>query len=66
VQFTHHLVLKMGAMISYNSLWDTASSDDVIEHKNSCIFAIVKECRHSLSPFSEIIDGKDNIIVPPD
>jgi hypothetical protein len=37
MQFTHHLVLEMGSMISYNSLWDTKSSDDVVETKSVAV-----------------------------
>jgi hypothetical protein len=64
-QFTHHMVLEMGSMISYNSLLDCEMSDDVIEHKKCCNSAIVKKCRHSLNPFIEIIDCDDNITIPP-
>jgi hypothetical protein len=51
----------MGFMISYNSLWKYEVSDDVIEHKKCCSSAIIKKCRHSLNPFTEIIDEDDNI-----
>jgi hypothetical protein len=52
-------------MISYNGLQDTESSDDVVKHKGCCSATIIKECRHSLNPFSEVINENDDITVPP-
>jgi hypothetical protein len=64
VQFTHHLILEMLSMINYNSLWDTESSDDVVKHEECYNATIIKECRHSLNPFSEVINDNDDITVP--
>jgi hypothetical protein len=52
-------------MISDNGLWNTKASDDVVEDKKSCGTTIVQKSRHSLSPFCEVINGNDDITVPP-
>jgi hypothetical protein len=58
-------ILEKGSVISYDSLWDSELIDDVVKHEKCCSLAIVKKCRHILSPFSEIIDYDDNITMSP-
>ena len=65
MQFAHHLVLKVCTVISENGAWYTKMSYDVVKKKQSCGTTIVQKGRHSLNPFFEIIDGNDDVTVPP-
>jgi hypothetical protein len=62
----HHEISKMDTVISNDSLWDSKSSDDMIEYEKCCSFPSVIECRHHLSPFSEVIHSYDDVSMPPD
>ena len=62
-QLTHHMIPKMGTIISNNGLWNSKSSDDLVKYEQSNNFTIISECGHSLSPFREVIDGNNYITV---
>ena len=65
-QLSHHMIMKMGTIISNNGLWNSKSGDDLVKYEQSNSFTIVRECAHSLNPFCEVIDGNDYITMPPD
>jgi hypothetical protein len=52
-------------MIIDNSLWDTESSYDVVKNKECCNMEIVKKCMNILIPFNKVIDGNNDITMPP-
>jgi hypothetical protein len=62
----HHEISKMATVINNDSLWDSKSSDDMIEYEQCYSFPCVIECRHNLNPFSEVIHNYDDVSMPPD
>jgi hypothetical protein len=62
----HHEIFKMATVISDDSLWDSKSSDDMIEYEHGCSFSSIIECRQCLGPFSEIIHSYDDVSMPLD
>jgi hypothetical protein len=54
----------MATVISDDSLWDSKSSDDMIEYEQGYSFSDIIECRHRLTPFSEIIHSYDDLSMP--
>jgi hypothetical protein len=61
----HHEILKMATVISNDSLWDSKSSDDMIEYEQFYSFSNVIKCRHHLGSLSEIIHGYNDVSMPP-
>jgi hypothetical protein len=55
----------MGAMVGDDGLRDIKPSDDMIEYEKCCYFHGVIECRHRLSPLSEIIHNYNDVSMPP-
>ena len=53
--------MEMGSVISNDGLWNSKSSYDMIEQEESGSLTIFRICRHGLSPFSEIINGYDDV-----
>ena len=60
-QLSHHLIMKMGSMISDYGLWNSEPSYDVIEKEEGGNTTILCIFRHCLSPFCEIIHGYDDV-----
>ena len=64
-KFRHHIISKMTTMISNDSLRNTKMSDDMVEQKKCCSLPSIIECRHWLGPLSKIINGYNNVPMPP-
>jgi hypothetical protein len=63
--FFHNFVLKVTAMISENLTQDTELADNLIEYKEGNIIPIRFNCRNGLVPLIKLVDGHDNVLMPP-
>ena len=52
-------------MIGNDGLRDTKPRNDVIKYELSCYLTISRKCRHCLNPFGEVVNGYDDISMPP-
>jgi hypothetical protein len=52
-------------MISDNLTRDTEPGDNFVENEEGCSLPIGFYGRHGLDPLSEVVDGHDNMLVPP-
>ena len=52
-------------MISKNGLRDSKSSYDMIEQEENDSLTIFRICRHGLSPLCKIVNGYDDVTMPP-
>jgi hypothetical protein len=52
-------------MVSDNLLRNLKPSYDLIKNEKCCSFPIISEHWHSLSPFGEVVDDHDNVMMPP-
>ena len=64
-QLRHHIMLKIGTIISNDGLRDTKPRNDVIEYELNCCLTISDKCRHFFDPFGEVVNGYDDISMPP-
>ena len=58
-------MLKMGTMIGNDGLKDAKPRNEVIEYELSCCLTVGGKCRHCFSPLGEVVNGYDNISMPP-
>ena len=63
--FLHHLITERGFVISNDGLWDSKYSYDMIEQEESGSLTIFRICRHGLSPFCGIVNGYNDVTMPP-
>ena len=57
--------LKVRSMVSDKLFWNPEPSNNLVEHKVSGCLTVGFYCRHSLSPFREVINSHYNMMVPP-
>ena len=57
--------MEMGSVISNNGLQDSESSYDMIEQEESGSLTIFHICRHGLILFCKIVNGYDDVTMPP-
>jgi hypothetical protein len=51
-------------MISDNLLWDSKPGYNLVEYEECCRLTIGFNSRHGLCPFSEVIHGHNNMLMP--
>ena len=64
-QLSHHIMAKMGAMVSDNGLRDTKPGNHMIEEKLRDLLTVSCQCRHCFGPFGEVVYDYNNIRIPP-
>jgi hypothetical protein len=52
-------------MISDNLTRDTERGDNLVEHEEGCSLPIKFYGRHGLDPLSKVVNGHDNVLMPP-
>jgi hypothetical protein len=52
-------------MISDNLTRDTEPGDNLVENEEGCSVPIGFYGRHGLHPLSKVVDGDDNVLMPP-
>jgi hypothetical protein len=57
--------MKVTSMISDNITWDTEHGNNLIKYKEGCSIPIGFNYMHGLSPLSKVVDGHDNVLIPP-
>jgi hypothetical protein len=52
-------------MINENITLDTEPGDNLIEYEKGCSLPIRFNCRNVLDPLSKVVNGHDNVLMPP-
>ena len=63
-KLNHHMITEMGSVITEYGLWNSKPSYYMIKKEEGGNLTILFICRHSLSPFSEIIHGYYDVTMP--
>lgn len=60
-EFFPHNILKVSTVIRQQLLWDTKSSDDMVEKETRHSGIVI--CQHGLCPFGEIVDSHNAVLM---